>query len=165
MFEAFRSPCINHKWRSKGLEHPCYPPFWVKNCREFDADKGMSATGKNLLWFYFIGFIQYSGLTEFRCVLIWWDRVRGVSGYLHALPNQSDLNIWWLQMFTVLGWFVMSLTGWIPFKECPTSDYDLVPLGASATSFCAPSGQWIDVDVCECISTPQTWNGKRIGIG
>jgi len=64
MFEAFRSPCINHKWRSKGLEHPCYPPFWVKNCREFDADKGMSATG-------------------------FW----GASGYLQALPNQSDLNI------------------------------------------------------------------------
>lgn len=32
----------------------------------------MSATGKNLLWFYFVGF-----LTEFRCVLIWWDRVLG----------------------------------------------------------------------------------------
>jgi hypothetical protein len=49
----------------------------VKNCREFDADKEMSATGKNWLWFYFIGFLQYSGLTEFRCVLIWWDRVFG----------------------------------------------------------------------------------------
>jgi hypothetical protein len=44
----------------------------VNNCREFDADKGMSATGKNLLWFYFVGF-----LTEFICVLIWWDRVLG----------------------------------------------------------------------------------------
>jgi len=141
MFEAFRSPCINHKWRSKGLEHPCYPPFWVKNCREFDADKGMSATGKNWLWFYLIGFLQYSGLTEFRCMLIWWDRVLG--GIRISASTAKSVRSEHLMAADVysFGMIVMSLTGWIPFKECPTSDYDLVPLGASATSFCAPSGQ------------------------